>query len=515
MKKLRFVMTFILASMVSFACSDDDSAVHSESFCGNGTVETGEACDDGNTLDGDGCSSKCEQESNPTPPICGNGIVESGEACDDGNTLDGDGCSSKCEQESNPIPPVCGNGIVESGEACDDGNLLDGDGCSSKCKQESNPISPVCGNGIVESGEACDDGNLLDGDGCSSKCEQESVSPNSHCGNGIVESDETCDDGNSVNGDGCSSKCIKETGYYPTPNPGPETKCNDKKHEAGEVCDPYFIGYELDGEERVCKVQNGQCVLSTSTVKSNCGTGTLEPDEECDDGNTADGDGCSRYCKKETTCLIENGSHAQAYLAVDGDTVRVKIINDGQCKPSKYIALRLHGIDSPECLKKPTPSPIDPSYNNANACDPAQADNFTDLEHSEPMGYAAQVAINDLLFSDENKGIVEIECETRSATDPVCLTDSTNYRFLAYLKVKKDGKYVDVAEELTRMGYAFSYTSFTSQRQAAYCAAELEAREAKVGVWSLGSTFNEAVSKMGDEKQSWLKHKSHAEICGE
>ena len=30
-------------------------------------------------------------------PVCGNGIVESGEQCDDGNTQDGDGCSSTCQ----------------------------------------------------------------------------------------------------------------------------------------------------------------------------------------------------------------------------------------------------------------------------------------------------------------------------------------------------------------------------------------------------------------------------------
>ena len=27
---------------------------------------------------------------------CGNGIVERGEECDDGNTIDNDGCSSNC-----------------------------------------------------------------------------------------------------------------------------------------------------------------------------------------------------------------------------------------------------------------------------------------------------------------------------------------------------------------------------------------------------------------------------------
>jgi MYXO-CTERM domain-containing protein len=31
-------------------------------LCGNGTVDTGETCDDGNTTDGDGCSSTCQDE---------------------------------------------------------------------------------------------------------------------------------------------------------------------------------------------------------------------------------------------------------------------------------------------------------------------------------------------------------------------------------------------------------------------------------------------------------------------
>ena len=33
-----------------------------EPFCGDGTTDTDEACDDGNDLDGDGCSSRCEIE---------------------------------------------------------------------------------------------------------------------------------------------------------------------------------------------------------------------------------------------------------------------------------------------------------------------------------------------------------------------------------------------------------------------------------------------------------------------
>lgn len=71
--------------------------------CGNGTVETGEQCDDGNRTNGDGCSAQCTIVV-PPGPVCGDGIVEGGEACDDGNTASGDGCSATCTVEnSNPV----------------------------------------------------------------------------------------------------------------------------------------------------------------------------------------------------------------------------------------------------------------------------------------------------------------------------------------------------------------------------------------------------------------------------
>ncbi len=34
-----------------------------------------------------------------TPPVCGNGVIETGEGCDDGNTNSGDGCSATCQIE--------------------------------------------------------------------------------------------------------------------------------------------------------------------------------------------------------------------------------------------------------------------------------------------------------------------------------------------------------------------------------------------------------------------------------
>lgn len=63
-------------------------------------------------------------------PDCGNGTLDPGEACDDGNTANDDACTNAC------MLPACGDGIVqpEAGEVCDDGNSVPGDGCTVNCK---------------------------------------------------------------------------------------------------------------------------------------------------------------------------------------------------------------------------------------------------------------------------------------------------------------------------------------------------------------------------------------------
>lgn len=56
-------------------------------FCGDGTLDKGEMCDDGNNVSGDGCTDECVVE------FCGDGIVQEGlgEECDGGK-----GCTDDC-----------------------------------------------------------------------------------------------------------------------------------------------------------------------------------------------------------------------------------------------------------------------------------------------------------------------------------------------------------------------------------------------------------------------------------
>jgi fibro-slime domain-containing protein len=87
--------------------------------------------------------------------ICGNGKLESGETCDDGNNMPFDGCSSDCRSEPNcaggACTSVCGDGIVFGAEECDDANHVSGDGCSADCKVESGwtCVAPPVGNKIA------------------------------------------------------------------------------------------------------------------------------------------------------------------------------------------------------------------------------------------------------------------------------------------------------------------------------------------------------------------------------
>jgi len=219
--------------------------------CGDGTLNTGEACDDGNASNDDGCSQYCTVE------VCGDGVKQSNEGCDDGGTAAGDGCSATCTVE------FCGDGAVQPalGENCDDGNSTSGDGCNSSCQPE------ICGNGVLEANEQCDDGNLAGADGCSANCMIEV------CGNGIADPGEVCDDGNVVNTDACTNACGLPA-------------CGDGFVQTGEACDDSNTA-DNDGCSSTCAIEV-------------CGDGIQQANEGCDDSNTANNDGCSQYCTVES-----------------------------------------------------------------------------------------------------------------------------------------------------------------------------------------------------------------------
>jgi cysteine-rich repeat protein len=218
---------------------------------------------------------------NTAVPLCGNASINTGETCDDGNTVSWDGCSTTCAIETGwqcdedflytlpggkywpvealdftlngaiTVPNSCGGYFTNGCPTANTVSLADlPDGYSivapyivrvpgsvnptplithwsstdfvTAYGTTMNPVSItttvstcvlLCGNTLIDTGETCDDGNTISGDGCSNICQREGGGGGwSICGNMIIESGESCDDGNMVSWDGCSNICIKEGG---------------------------------------------------------------------------------------------------------------------------------------------------------------------------------------------------------------------------------------------------------------------------------------------------------------
>ncbi len=244
----RVFALFLVAAFVGLglsACDDDEKTKPPADV--SDTTETTDTTD---TVDVPDVQPDVPEETElPPAPVCGNGVIEGAEACDDGNTDDGDGCSALCEIEAGWVcvgepseceeasSIVCGDGVIQVTEACDDGNTDAGDGCSATCAVEdgwicegepsvcTEVVEAECGDGVIEGDEECDDGDTDANDGCSATCTIEegwicagepSVCVEEGvivCGDGKVEGDEECDDGDTEDGDGCSATCTIEEGF--------------------------------------------------------------------------------------------------------------------------------------------------------------------------------------------------------------------------------------------------------------------------------------------------------------
>ncbi len=110
----------VLDTISGAGSSDTDWQTYSYSFVATSTVtalefaDIGEPDAKGTLLDN--VSARCV----PPEPVCGNGVVESGEECDDGNNVSGDGCTNcildthmECNYELSMCEEAVGNGTDE------------------------------------------------------------------------------------------------------------------------------------------------------------------------------------------------------------------------------------------------------------------------------------------------------------------------------------------------------------------------------------------------------------------
>jgi cysteine-rich repeat protein len=363
-----------LILMLLAACTDASN----NPSCGDGDQAATEQCDDGNTSNGDGCSSTCRTE---VVSMCGNGEINvATETCDDGNTMGGDGCSSMCQNE-------CGNGMLDGTEACDDGNLVAADGCNGMCLVEdgytctgepsdcikptgacSDPFSvtftsnagTLSGTGMGDTSmstdqvtEALCDG-FMSGGGKDhiwqfTLTETRDVTVEIDAASAFdstlrllrIACDVTSEVTEAAGEDGCSDSGIgqqaetlrysalsagtyfividaydsTEAGTYTFHVTADATKCGNGMLDGVEICDDSNTTNN-DGCSSQCDVEPGYaCTGEPSVCGSACGNGALDMGEECDDDNTTGGDRCSPTCTLESDIAEVEAPTAQVVTA--------------------------------------------------------------------------------------------------------------------------------------------------------------------------------------------------------
>jgi cysteine-rich repeat protein len=267
---------------------------------------------------------------------CGDGIIspDKGEVCDDGNVIDGDGCSADCTSDE-----TCGNGMKDAKETCDDGNRTSGDGCSADCVEEK------CGDSIYnpENHEECDTGTdtqACDGHG---RC----VIP--RCGDGytnklfipfMATAPEECDEAKPDPADPTKTVSVDTTDCngnndgFNGPGSCRHASCGDgylnpmfkPNGTTPEACDTGGDSPTCNGNIDLVLKSDGTSIQSNNKDSKcqapTCGDGYLNPRFIPNGPNGTSFEACDAG-QDTSTC---NGNHARV-LATDGTLIQPNDLN--------------------------------------------------------------------------------------------------------------------------------------------------------------------------------------------
>lgn len=239
------------------------------------------------------------------PPNCGDGILDPGEECDDGNTVDTDECTNLCRES------FCGDGIVNAtfgretlvaplvdafgneGYVCDDGASCSTGSTRTVCETAENGSASE--HGICQALGFDQAVRVTWGGGPG-----EGVSPMHH----------------SFNWECFDFRC------YESPFLSFEADCSDFEMLAEITCEG-IVGEECD--EGAANSDEPGATCRTTCVFPGCGDGIVDADEECDNGddNADAADTCRTDCSLP---VCGDGIRDSAEECDDGDG-----IDDDEC----------------------------------------------------------------------------------------------------------------------------------------------------------------------------------------
>jgi cysteine-rich repeat protein len=343
--------------------------------------------------------------------VCGNGLLEQGETCDDGNVQAADGCSASCQSEislsGSGTTTLLGRSIRTGGdfqvdlvvtstvyidvqtfenammESCPNLNtqlrifddlgerVVDFNGGVGNCSR----IGPPTPAAVLEPGDYVVQVVEANAFAIPSFDLVLETTIFGVCGNDFRDGSELCDDGNLMDGDFCASNCIPLEGIRQMPGASPEvsfTRLLDQGERSPfvvEVIEPSTLTAQtfsnattgacninltkrlLDQQGNTLLSEGGGCTLfdvddpeaaldpgtyaievvpnfnssfpiqfeiTMGLVPIECGNFIIEQGETCDDGNTVAGDGCDENCIIEPIC--GDASIDPPELCDDGNT---------------------------------------------------------------------------------------------------------------------------------------------------------------------------------------------------
>jgi len=307
----------------------------------------------------DNCDGTADNNYVPTSTSCGVGVCASTgtltctagseidsctEGSETGDDSDCDGLDDDCNgvDDDNYIPTStsCGVGVCAS-----TGTLT----CTAGSEVDSCTAGPTTGDD-----SDCDG---LDDD-CDGTADDNYVTTPTSCGTGVCASTGTltCDAGSEIDSctegsetgddsdcDGLDDNCdgTADENYISTP-----TSCG-----VGECASTGTLTCDAGSEEDSCTEGSPETEICTGGLDEDCdgltdaadpdcgvtacGNGILEYPEQCEDGNTANGDGCSATCTSEPEdsyfdeiIIIDNGDGTYTYQFMKDGVAVIEIINN-------------------------------------------------------------------------------------------------------------------------------------------------------------------------------------------